>query len=64
MVRDSAAHIERWPKIAAAWKSAAFRYWQKGTPGVRKFESPESFWQWWIDRDAHLPSEYEQRLFD
>ena len=44
--------IQRWPKIADAWKRAATRYWERQTPGMKRFSSAEHFWQWWLSREA------------
>lgn len=45
MTRDA----ERWPKIAAAYKRAAFRSWtrKKAKGQLVKYDSPEEFWSWW-----------------
>ena len=40
----------RWPKIAQAWKNAAYRYFEKGVPSTRRWETAEDFWQWWLGR--------------
>lgn len=56
--------MERWPKIVAAWRRAADRYWAKGTKGVRRYASPDAFWAWWIDRDASAPDEAQAMMFD
>lgn len=56
--------IARFPKIAGAWRRAAYRYWEKGTKSARRFPSPDAFWYWWIDRDASAPDDTEIRMFD
>lgn len=43
--------MERWPKLADAWKRAAYRYYEHSA-GAQKFGSPEAYWQWWIGRKA------------
>jgi phosphoadenosine phosphosulfate reductase len=48
MVRDVERHIERWPRIAAAWKSALTDIWSRGHSPA--FPSAEAYWQWWISR--------------
>ena len=42
--------LERWPKLAEAWRRAAFRYWDKQGTGVQRWSTPEEFWQWWLSR--------------
>jgi len=74
MTRDTERQMKRWPKTCEAIKHSVYRLWnQRSTVGtsrttpaqfLRKHPTPEALWQWWIDRDAHLPNECEQRLFD
>ncbi len=64
MNRATDLHIARWPKIAAAWRRAADRYWAKGTKGVRRFATSEAFWNWWIDRNASAPDDSQPMMFD
>ncbi len=42
--------LTRFPKLAAAWKRACYRYWEKGSEGARKYKTPEAFWLWWLSR--------------
>jgi phosphoadenosine phosphosulfate reductase len=42
--------LTRFPKFAELWKRAAYRYWEKGTECVKKYKTPEDFWQWWLSR--------------
>jgi phosphoadenosine phosphosulfate reductase len=39
--------MKRWPKIAAQYKRALYKAWDKERAGVR-FKSPEDMWDWWI----------------
>lgn len=48
--KQAQLELTRFPKIADAWKRACFRYWEKGTPGARKYPTPEELWRWWISR--------------
>ena len=64
MTRDIERQMARWPKTCEAIKHSVYRYWERQTKGGQRFPTPESLWQWWIDRDSKAPSEYEQRLFD
>ena len=52
MTRNTTQQIERWPKIARAWYKAAVRYFNRGTPGSKRFKTADDFWYWWLDRDA------------
>ena len=49
---ETKLEMELFPKIAAAWHSAAVRYFYKrierGTP--LPFLTAEDYWQWWISR--------------
>jgi phosphoadenosine phosphosulfate reductase len=38
----------RYPRLAEAWRKSAFRYWEKGTKGARKYSSPQAFWDWYM----------------
>lgn len=42
--------IARWPKIAQAWFRAWSRYFARGTEGVKRFNSPEEGFDWWLSR--------------
>ena len=59
MSRNVAWEMNRWPKIAAAWKRAIVRTFRSGT-----FESPEKYWQWWINRDATSEKNDDPVLFE
>jgi len=47
---DSQRHVamKRYPKIAEAWHRAALRYYDAQGKGVKRFQSGEDFWQWWL----------------
>ncbi len=62
--RAVARDMERWPKIADAWRRAAYRYWDKGTKSARRFPSREAFFLWWLDRDASAPDAGQATMFD
>ena len=60
MNRDVALHIAKWPQIARAWERAIKATWVEGkSPG----ETPEEYWQWWLDRDAKSPISEDESLF-
>lgn len=50
--RQTALEIERFPKIAANWRSAFDRYFniriERGTS--LSWQTSEDYWQWWISR--------------
>lgn len=52
MTRDVERQMQRWPRIARAWERAIKATWkaEKGN-----FESPDDYWQWWLDRDSSAP---------
>ena len=58
--RQTMVEMARWPKIAEAWKRAAFRYWHKGLPSTKRWETPDEFWQWWITRGEESPVDEAQ----
>jgi len=61
---DSRLHLERWPKMANAYKRNITKYWEK-----RKYEyksvwpTSEDYWQWWLDRDAKAPNKNQTNIF-
>lgn len=62
--KQAQIEIARWPKLAEAYRRAADKYFDRGTEGVHKFKSKDSFWNWWISKKA-MPKETTQiRLFD
>lgn len=65
MTRDTKFQIKRFPKIAEAWKRAAYRYYDKGGEGVKRWATAEDFWQWWLSRgDEPKVSEAQCIMFD
>jgi len=46
--------LERWPKYKRAFRNACLKYYNKGLPSVKRWESGEAMWQWWIS-DESLP---------
>jgi len=65
MTRDVAHQIARWPRIAAAWERAVKSTFKPDTTGRFKFQTPEEYWLWWLDRDASAltPDDDQPRLF-
>lgn len=64
MNRDVAAHIARWPKIAASYRRACDRYYAKGTKSAQRYASADALWHWWIDRDASAPDAAQAVMFE
>jgi len=50
MKRDIQREINRWPRIAKAWEKAIKATYRGDADNVQ-FNSPEEYWQWWLDRD-------------
>ncbi len=49
--RQTQLELNRFPKLAEAWKRACYRYWTETTnPGVKRWATPEAMWQWWLSR--------------
>lgn len=48
MNRQRETEAKRWPKIAMAWRHAAYRYWQKDIP----IATAELFWGWWLSNKS------------
>jgi phosphoadenosine phosphosulfate reductase len=46
-VEDVHIYFQRWPQICRAWERAIKATWRPKESG---FESPETYWQWWLDR--------------
>ena len=44
--------MARWPKIAAAWRRAAGRFYNRGTPGTRRWRTAAEYLDWWLTREA------------
>lgn len=63
--KQSLVEIQRWPKIAEAWKRACYRYWQKGTEATKRWATAEDMWQWWLSRTGE-PKQNEAQciMFD
>lgn len=67
----SSAHtlkeMQRWPKLANAWKAVTIRLWERrkaeGNPAADRWQSGEDMFTWWITRgDKH--KEPDCRMFD
>jgi len=49
--KQTQLELQRFPKLAEAWRRACYRYWEKSAhPGVKRWSTPEAFWQWWLSR--------------
>ena len=61
MKRNVAEEIARWPKLTKAWEKAVKKTFK---PDDGRWESPEEYWQWWIDRDkSAMKSDENQMMF-
>jgi len=60
MTRDIGRQMIRWPKIAAAWERAIKATYIPNKLSFKGLSSPEQYWQWWLNRDAHLDNGNEQ----
>jgi phosphoadenosine phosphosulfate reductase len=52
MTRNVEQQIARWPQIARAWERAIKATFK---PGKSPGNTPEEYWQWWLNRDAPTP---------
>lgn len=48
--RQTSVELLRFPKLAEAWKRACYRYWEAGSEGTKRWDSPEKMWRWWLSR--------------
>jgi len=54
--------MERWPRIAAAWKRGCYRVWEARPAFHKAHPTPEHMWQWWINGGGRI--DIEPTLFD
>lgn len=56
--RQTQIEIRRFPKIAAAWQRACYRYHdiktRQGLTSMKRWENPEDMWLWWISRKGEV----------
>jgi phosphoadenosine phosphosulfate reductase len=52
MTRDVQRHMERWPKLCAAWERAVKATWKPDSEKKHVFSNPDEYWRWWLNRDA------------
>jgi len=65
MSRNTQFEIEKFPKLAEAWKRACYRYYEKGSEGIKRWATAEDFWQWWLSREGEPKvSEAQCIMFD
>lgn len=65
--RQTQIELQRFPKLAEAWKRACYRYWEASDihPSVKRWPTPEAFWQWWLSREgAPEANETQQNMFE
>jgi phosphoadenosine phosphosulfate reductase len=64
MNREVKRDMERWPQIARAWERAIKAAYNPDKHKERYgFNSPEEYWQWWIDRDRSSGKQDETMMF-
>ena len=61
----SKPHLERWPKMANAYKRSLYKYWIKRGWDKTKTEWPtfQNYWLWWLDRDAKAINDKQVTMF-
>lgn len=63
--RQTLIELERWPKLAEAWRRACYRWWSKQTAGAQKHATAEDFWQYWLLRKPpKSPDAAQCSMFD
>lgn len=60
---DIQREMDRWPKIAKAWEKAVKATFKPDSDKRYKFESPEEYWQWWLDRDRRALKDDENQCY-
>jgi phosphoadenosine phosphosulfate reductase len=50
--KQAARDIARWPKLAAAWESAAGRFYDRGTERTKRWPTKAAMFTWWLSRKA------------
>lgn len=52
--KQTQIELQRFSKLAEAWKRACYRYWDNAVahPSVKRWTTPEDMWQWWISRKS------------
>lgn len=65
---ETLKEMQRWPKLADAWKRATIRLWEnrkaKNSPGASYWSSGEEMFRWWLTRRARDKDEGQCRMFD
>lgn len=62
--RQTQLELERFPKLAQAWKRACERYFNKGVDGTKRWNSAEEMWQWWLSRKSESKDDAQCIMFD
>lgn len=57
MTRDVARQMQRWPRLCRAWEKAVKATWNPDSDKRTKFNTPQEYWEWWLDRDRMLASD-------
>lgn len=67
--KQTQMELKRFPKLAEAWKRATYRLYNKrlaeGNESIKRWNTPEEFWQWWLSRKGESKvSEAQCIMFD
>ena len=62
MTRDVQRQMSRWPKIARAWERAVKATYKPDNKKRFRFNNPEEYWQWWLDRDASALKQNDNQM--
>jgi phosphoadenosine phosphosulfate reductase len=49
-VEQTQIELNRWPKIAEAYRVAIGKLFLRDLPSMRKFKTSEEVWRWWLSR--------------
>ena len=48
--KQTQRELQRFPKLAEAWRRACYRYWERHTQGTLRWPTAEAMWLWWLSR--------------
>jgi phosphoadenosine phosphosulfate reductase len=61
--RQTQIELERFPKIARAWRLALEDYYNLGRESVHRWSSAEEMWQWWLSRKGQSKNDGQCSMF-
>jgi len=58
-------HMQRWPRIAAAWKRAVRLAFERNLERGREmqWQSPDEMWDWWLSDNGDSRPDDRQQTF-